>query len=334
MAEMNKTMLSILKVLEKHREDIIGSRELSRQLKLHGVELTERTVRYHLKIMDERGLTKVYGKEGRKITQKGREELQNALVSEKVGFIISKIENLAYQTSFHHESQEGGVILNVSTFPARDLREALRVMRPVFASPYVMSDRVVFAREGESIADITVPEGSVGMGTVCSVTINGIFLKAGIPVASRFGGLVEVGEEGPTRFTSLISYEGSSLDPHLVYIKSHMTSVSASVKRGSGKILASFREIPMVSHDRAIELKEELSGAGIGGVLLIGPPNQPLIEMPVGVDRAGMVVVGGLNPVAALEEAGIQTKSAAMSVLVDYGELKPFKEWVKELGQA
>jgi repressor of nif and glnA expression len=47
-----------------------------------------------------------------------------------------------------------------------------------------------------------------------------------------------------------------------------------------------------------------------------------------------MVVVGGLNPVAALEEAGIQTKSAAMSVLVDYGELKPFKEWVKELGQA
>jgi repressor of nif and glnA expression len=46
-----------------------------------------------------------------------------------------------------------------------------------------------------------------------------------------------------------------------------------------------------------------------------------------------MVVVGGLNPVAALEEAGIQTRSAAMSVLVDYRNLKPFREWAKELGQ-
>ncbi|MBM4137580.1 MAG: hypothetical protein FJ241_12235, partial [Nitrospira sp.] len=77
------TMLAILKVLDKQPETILGSREISKQLKLHGIELTERTVRYHLRILDERGFTKVFGKEGRMITQKGRDELSQALVSKK-----------------------------------------------------------------------------------------------------------------------------------------------------------------------------------------------------------------------------------------------------------
>jgi len=331
MAEMNRTMVSILKVLDAHPEEIIGSRELSRQLKLHGVELTERTVRYHLKIMDERGLTQVFGKEGRKITEKGREELQNALVSDRVGFIISKIENLSYRTAFDVDSAKGQLVLNISTFPAGAAREAIKIMKPVFDSPYIMSDKVAMAAEGESIGHFIVPEGMVGIGTICSVTINGIFLKAGIPVTSRFGGLLQVEDKAPSRFVALISYEGSSLDPHLVFIKSRMTDVSNAVKRGHGKVLASFREIPMACTESALEIQEKLRAMGIGGVLLIGPPNQPLLEMPVGMDRAGMVLVGGLNPVAAVEESGIMTESAAMSVMFDYERLAPFKDAVGEL---
>jgi repressor of nif and glnA expression len=331
MAEMNRTMVSILKVLDAHPEEIIGSRELSRQLKLHGVELTERTVRYHLKIMDERGLTQVFGKEGRKITEKGREELQNSLVSDRVGFIISKIENLSFRTAFDVDSTTGNLVLNISTFPAGAFKEAVRTMKPVFDSSYIMSDKVTMAPEGENIGEFIVPEGMVGMGTICSVTINGIFLKAGIPVTSRFGGLLQVEDSDPSRFVALISYEGSSLDPHLVFIKSRMTDVAHAVKGGHGKVLASFREIPMACTERALEIQEKLRAIGIGGVLLIGPPNQPLLEMPVGMDRAGMVLVGGLNPIAAVEETGIMTESAAMSVMFDYEKLMPFKEAVAEL---
>jgi hypothetical protein len=326
---MNKTMLAILDILDKHPDTILGSREISRQLKLHGIELTERTVRYHLKILDEKGFTKVFGKEGRMITNKGKEELSNALVSERVGFIISKIETLSYLTNFDIESEQGNIILNVSFFPAKELGDALKIMKPVFASPYVMSNRIVLAKEGEKIGEITVPEGMVGLGTVCSVTINGIFLKAGIPVTSRFGGVLQVEKEGPSRFTALISYEGSSLDPLIVFIKSRMTSVSHTVKHSSGEILASFREIPVVSIEKAMQLQEKLKAIGIGGILLIGNPNQPLIEMPVGMDKAGMVIVGGLNPIAALEEAGIPTDSKAMAILYDYSQLMPFKEVLK-----
>lgn len=326
---MNKTMLAILKVLDKQPDIILGSRELSRQLKLHGVELTERTVRYHLRILDERGFTKVFGKEGRLITRKGSEELSQALVSEKLGFVISKIETLSYLTNFDLANNEGDIILNISCFPEEKLKEALRIMKPVFSSSYVMSDKVVFRKGGEKIGDITVPKGQTAFGTVCSVTINGIFLKAGIPVTSMFGGVLQIEESEPSRFTALISYEGSSLDPLEIFIKSRMTDVTGAVRNHYGKILASFREIPVVSIEKAKELSSLMKEKGIGGILLIGNPNQPLLEMPVGMDKAGMIIVGGLNPIAAVEEAGITTVSKAMSTLYKFSDLIKFKELLK-----
>ncbi|NWF76693.1 MAG: DUF128 domain-containing protein [Nitrospirae bacterium] len=325
---MNRTMLAILQVLDKRSNEIIGAREISKNLKIHGVELKERTVRYHLKILDERGYTKVFGKEGRMITQKGREELLHAHVSEKVGFVISKIETLSYLTNFDLDTQEGNIILNISYFSEEKLKEAIKIMKPVFQSPYVMSDRVILKRAGEKIGDIIVPEGQVSFGTICSVTINGIFLKAGIPVTSKFGGVLQINSE-PSRFTTLISYEGSSLDPLEIFIKSRMTYVSGAVKNLSGKVLASFREIPVVSLEKAFQLREYMKEKGIGGILMIGNPNQPLLEMPVGLDKAGMIIVGGLNPIAALEEAGIQTISKAMSTLYKFSELVKFKDLLR-----
>ncbi|MGE5893885.1 MAG: NrpR regulatory domain-containing protein, partial [bacterium] len=173
---MNKTMLSILKVIGGHA-DIVGSREISRQLKQHGIDLTERTVRYHLRILDERNYTEVFGKEGRRITPRGRQELQHALVSAKVGFVISKIESLAYQTALNLDTLDGKVILNISFLPEKKLKDALPILKLVYASPYVMSDRLILSRDGGSIGNVVVPEGMAGVGTVCSVTINGIFLK-------------------------------------------------------------------------------------------------------------------------------------------------------------
>lgn len=323
---MTKTMLAILKVLEKNQDRILGSREISRQLKLHGIDLTERTVRYHLRILDERGFTKVFGKEGRMITQKGKEELSQALVSERVGFIISKIETLSYLTNLDLEKRTGDIILNVSFFPEEKLKEALKVMKPVFLSPYAMCDRVAMRRGGEKIGDIIVPHKQIGFGTVCSVTINGIFLKAGIPVTSKFGGVLQVENSELSRFTALISYEGSSLDPLEIFIKSRMTDVLGAVRNHSGKILASFREIPIVCIEKAKQLSENLKEKSIGGVLLIGNPNQPMLQITVGIDKAGMIVVGGLNPIAALEEAGILTVSKAMSTLYSFPDLIKFKE--------
>jgi repressor of nif and glnA expression len=326
---MNKTLRAILTILNQY-QTVVGSRELSKQLTLHGVELTERTVRYYLKMLDRRGYTEVFGKAGRQITEQGMEELRRSFVSGRIGFVIRRIETLSYLMTLDIATLDGNVILNSTYFPQKKFRRALELIRPIIASPYVMSDRVILAAEGEKIGDNLVPKGMVGLGTMCSVTINGIFLKAGIPITSRYAGVVETVDGKPRRFLSLISYEGSSLDPIEIFIKSGMTAVTSALAGRSGKILASFREIPVVCMEKAKKLARTMEDRGMRGILVIGSPNKPLLEVPVGIDKVGIVIVGGLNPVAALEEHGIPTESKATSTLFDYSRLTPFAEAVQD----
>ncbi|MBI4318086.1 MAG: DUF128 domain-containing protein [Chloroflexi bacterium] len=317
--------MAILKVLAGEEEPL-GARTISRRLKEHGVDLTERAVRYHLQILDERGQTQSNGKEGRLITAKGREEIANALVSDKVGLVINKIDSLSFRTSFDIRARKGRVILNTSLLPADRFPMAVAAMKDVFATKLCVSDLVAVARHGESLGSITVPKGMVGFGTICSITINGILLKAGIPVDSRFGGILQLREFKPLRFTELISYAGSSLDPLEVFIRSKMTSVRTTSKLGDGKILASFREVPSVCQPAVEEILAEISEAGLHGLITLGRPGQELLDVPVGVNRAGMVVIGGLNPLAAAEEAGIITENRAMSTMYDFEALRSFWE--------
>lgn len=324
---MNKTMFTLLRVLDK-QQGAVGSAELSKQLLSHGIELSERTVRYYLKLMDESGFTNVQGKRGRTITENGKEELNHAFVSERVNFVISKIDSLSFLTDFNVDALRGNIVLNISFFQEKKLREALRIMADIFDSPYAMSNRIIIEKGGGRIGDVVVPQGTVGIGTICSITLNGIFLKAGISVTSKYGGIIEVEDGSPKRFTSLISYEGSSVDPLEIFIKSGMTDVIGAIKQKSGKILASFREIPVVSINEAEKLRDKLSKKALGGKIIFGKPNQPLLDIPVGVDKVGMIVAGGLNPVAAVEESGISTETHAMSTLYEYSKLSGFNEAV------
>ena len=327
---MNRTMFTILRVLDKYG-DIVGSIELSRELRSHGIELSERTVRHYLKLLDQMGMTKVQGKRGRMITEKGKSEITKAFVTERINFVISKIDSLSYLTDFNVDTLEGNIILNISFFSEKKLKDVVRIAAPVFASPYVMSNRIILVKGGDRIGDVQVPRGCMGIGTVCSITLNGIFLKSGLPVTSRYGGVVEVEGGIPKRFTSLISYDGSSMDPLEILIKSGATDVAGAVAGRNGRILASMREIPVASIREAEVLKEKMFHKGLGGSILFGKPNQPMLDVPVGIDKVGMLVVGGLNPIAAVEEAGISTESKAMSTLCEYSRLLAFNDAVSNL---
>jgi len=68
---------------------------------------------------------------------------------------------------------------------------------------------------------------------------------------------------------------------------------------------------------------EEYRRNGLGGILAVGKPGQPLLEVPVVRERIGLAVVAGLTPVAALSESGIPVESKAMSALVEFSELVP-----------
>ncbi len=327
--DVERKTLSILKVLAGEDEPM-GSIVIARKLKDLGIDLGERAVRYHLRMMDEQGLTSLAGRrDGRVITPLGRRELKQGMVRDKVGFALSRIELLAFRTTFDLEKRTGMVPVNITVFRRSDFQKALRIMKQVMDSRLTVSRLVSVGRAGEKIGDFIVPAESVGLATVCSIVVNGTLLKAGIPMDSKFGGLLQMQNGEPLRFVELIHYAGCSLDPSEIFIKAGMTSVSHTVKTGSGNILANFREIPSICRPIAHDVVSRLARAGINGVLLFGSVSEAVCEVTVELNRVGIVLLGGLNPVAAVEESGIQVESHAMSTVVDYKELTGFEELLK-----
>ena len=323
--DVERKLIAILKALSESNSPL-GARVISRILSEDGIHLTERAVRFHLQLMDERGLTNIAGKKGRAgrtITDKGLEELSNALVSDKVGMMDGRIDELSYLTTFDPETESGNVILNVSLIRKEDSEKALDIVREVSRAKICVSDSVLMAEEGDELCHLIVPEGMIALGTVCAVTINGILLRHRIPVKSRFGGIVQMDESIPRRFTEIIEYSGSSLDPAEIFIKSRMTSVFNAVGSGAGKILAGFREIPSACLAEANDILNKLSEIGFSGTVIVGEPNQPALQIPVNSGYAGLVILAGLNPLAAVEEMGISTQNMSLCMMMDFQKLTP-----------
>jgi repressor of nif and glnA expression len=326
---VERKILSILKVLSGLQKPA-GSVVIAKHLKERGVDLSERAVRYHLRLTDERGLTQlVRDRDGRVITDKGLREIESALVKDKVGFTISRIEQLAFRTSFNYEKLNGAVPVNLSFFAKDKFKKACEIMVPIFEKGYCVSKLIAVVEEGQQIGDIPVPKGAVGLATVCSIVTNGVLLKAGIPIDSRFGGILQIQNNKPVRFTEIIHYDGSSLDPSEIFIKARMTAINKAVTTGDGEILANFREIPAICQPIVLDVISGLKNAGFNGVLLMGDVSDPVCEINVELNKIGIILVGGLNPVAAAVEAGFESENHSMSTVLEYGLLKDYQKVLK-----
>lgn len=321
---VERKIIAMLKVIKDARKPL-GSTRIAEEIENYGINLSQRTVRYYLAVTDKLGLTKNLGRRGREITPKGEEELQSALVIDKVGLIASRMDTISYRMTFSPRTLKGNIILNISLIEKKDFYRSLEYLFPVMEKRLGMGEFIVFKGSEEEMGEYHVPPEKIAVGTICSVTINGILLSYGIPVVSRFGGLLEIRDGQPLRFTEIISYDGSSLDPLEIFIKGNMTSVNRVVETGNGLIGASFREIPAISISEVNKIRKKLDKIGLGGILIIGKPGQNLLDIAVHEGRAGMVVIGGLNPLAAVEEIGIKTQNLAMGSLYEFKKLSHFK---------
>lgn len=322
---VERKRLLMMKILRESGAPL-SSQKIQEQLISRGMDISERTVRFHLQALDSLGLTNYREKKGRFLTPKGLMELSKAHVYDRVGFLSSKIDDMTYQMSFNPRTAEGSVLVNLSIVEKTHRDAVADLVTPVFASGLAHGSLIALMDEGEQIGDKVIPAGKFGLGTVCSITFNGALIQAGIPVTSVFGGLLEIHDRAPDRFTAVIRYDGTSLDPLEVYITSRMTSTGKAARDGNGQIGASFREIPASARERAVETDVLFQGRGLGGFLKLGYSSQSLLDIPVGDGRAGFVVAGGLNAVAPLVEEGIPIYSKALSGLISYTDLFPFDE--------
>jgi repressor of nif and glnA expression len=327
----DRARAAILRVLGE-ADGPLGASHIAAALQACGIVLQARTVRYYLQQLDDAGLTRLVTRRlGREITERGREEVTRSAAVERLGIVAARVDTFAYRMTFRPRDGSGTVVINRSLLSPSDLGGAMREMKAVFDAGFAIGRRLVVGQLGTRLGSLIVPEGRLAMGTICSVTLNGVLQKEGIPVVSRFGGLLEMKDGVPVRFINLIEYAGSTLDPLEVFIRADMTRVRSVVQRGTGILCASFREVPAaaVGHIRRVE--RSMKRHGLSGILAVGGANQPLFGIPVSEGCAGMAVVGGLNPVAAVHEAGIDISVQSLADLLDYAELSPiddvFRKW-------
>ena len=315
-----RRLIEILRVIESAGTPV-GARAISDILCSRGYDLGERAVRYNLKIMDELGFTRKKGYSGRIITPLGSRELSDALIDDRIGFVNTRIEEYMYKSSFDPCSGQGQVIANTSIVDKADAEEVLDMLGRAFDEGYTISRRALILDEGDAISTLKVPAGSLGLATVCSITMDGILMKKGIAVLTSFAGLAKIKEKQPIEFTDLIAYAGSSLDPVKVFMGRKVTSVANAIRLGSGRVLANVREIPVAAAGHALELLEASRSAGFGGLIKVGGPAEPILGCPVAAGKIGIAFYAGVNGAVAAEEMGARMKTLPISMLVDYSRM-------------
>jgi len=326
--DRRQVITAILRALDEAGRPA-GSTRIARALRASGIDLAQRMVRNYLAITDAEGLTVNLGRPGRALTDRGRAELAAAGAIDKVGFIDARAEELAYQMTFDPRRGRGTVVLNLSTVPKDRLAEAHRLIARVLKARLGMGEVGLLDPTGTAVTRLGTSDDYAVIGTVCSLTLNGLLAAAGVPVVSRFGGLLQMQDGQPYRFTHIIRYDGTTLDPIEVFIKARMTSVQAAARDGSGIIGASFREVPAIALPGVEKAIRQMEQAGLGGMVVVGRPSRPLAEVPVDRGRAGLIVAAGLNPIAAVQEAGIPTENRAMARLCEFRDLKPLLTTVR-----
>ncbi len=237
---------------------------------------------------------------------------------EPLVFTLSRIENLMHQVSFDPGEMNGKIITNTSLVEKERLNETLAVFYDIIQSGLSVSPLIMLEEE----------KGLIKIKTACSLTISGVLLKHGIPVRPKGGGLIEVVERGPTRFTDMLMYWATTIDPIDVLTSQELTDITGMMRTGNGRILGNLQEAPMLARERIEEVLDQLTAAEFTGVLELGEPNMNVLGVSVERDHVGIALVGGTNLVAAAQECGIKVRHESISDLTDVAKMKHIEELI------
>lgn len=312
----------ILKVYSEHEGMPISTRDLVRQLSMHGVKVAERTLRYHLKILDASGLTENLGKPGRRITTKGMDTIEKSSLAD-LDFVRNHYYNLACTTTLDTQKNTGNVILNAVLLHKDRLASALKHIEYINGTPYMIGNRVMVAREGQSIGGEIVPQGMVALGVICSASVLGILIKEGIPAMPSYIGLLDMHDGEPELFSSLIGLQSISQDVLSIYLKGAQTDVSGVLRTGTGRVIAMFIEMPAAC---TASMENMSRSHALVSAQAIGVASSRLLDIPVGAAKAGAVILDGLNAIAYLHERGINTESRVLMMPYEYSEMTEIEE--------
>jgi len=282
--------------------ELLTASELMDALTAQGLNLSERTLRLHCAELCDAGLIDREGRRGYRLSAIGGEIARELTASRRLGSILYRMEETMCQLTFDPETGEGLVSINAYVLPIGLLPTLVDDIEAVFRAGLAVGDRVLLAGPGEDILGRAVPPGHVGLGTVCSLTVAALLMRRGVPTQPVFGGLLHVDGGKPAHILDMVRYDATSLSPNELFIRAHLTSVAQAARTGTGAITASVRELPMSALPRLREVHDLCQAHGFPGILAIGRPGLPLMNIPVHEGRVGLLLATGLNPLACLWE--------------------------------
>jgi repressor of nif and glnA expression len=144
MSQVNESArkeIEILRILSEF-DSPVGSTLLKRELRKRGFLLSERTVRYHLQLLEAKGFLLGHNRRGRTITSDGLEELGRALASQRLGFVTTRFLSLAYSATYDPNVDAGTVVANVSLLDKKLQNKAVDIMKALqsmnlLSAPYI-----------------------------------------------------------------------------------------------------------------------------------------------------------------------------------------------------
>ncbi|MGL6297800.1 MAG: NrpR regulatory domain-containing protein [Methanobacteriaceae archaeon] len=253
--------------------------------------------------------------------------------SKRVQFLLTKAWNLIHNVDFDINSEKGTLITNISYLNKKNIEEAIDIMAKTYKTytnyinPYY---KIVNHPNDPNIK---------GIATICSFSIDGILINNGIMSTPKYGGLLETGPN--PCFVELISYNGSSLDPHEIFIFKNMTSVlnssskevtrpkttidniNSNSNNQTNHILASLKEVPFIARNDTIAILDKIKEIGISSYKA-GKPRELIYNAKVDNYNFGIVTPSGLNPITAVKESGIDLKVKAVSDMVEFETMEKY----------
>lgn len=246
----------------------------------------------------------------------------------RVQFLLTKAWNLIHNVNFNISTGQGNLIANISYLNKDDLDRTIEIMAETYkthqnyVNPYY---KIVNHPNDNNIK---------GIATICSFSIDGILIKNGIMSTPKYGGLLKTGAN--PCFIELISYNGSSLDPHEIFIFKNMTSISPNsttintptidTKSRSEKnnhILASLKEVPFITRSNAISILDKIKEMRISNYKA-GKPRELIYNAIVDNYNFGIVTPSGLNPIAAAKESGIDLKVKTVTDTIEFKTMEKY----------
>ncbi len=235
-------------------------------------------------------------------------------INKPVSFILNKIYNVMSMTDFDPYTQEGNVITNMSYVKKQDLDQSIEILNDVYKSKpeYCIGNRYAI----QDVAD-----GYKAIATICSLTIDGILTSCGISSVPIYGGLIDISKKNK-RFIELISYTGSSLDPHEIFINKGLHDVKGALD-DSGSILANVHTVPYIARDDTLDIFDVIKDSGFE-IMHIGKPNEYLYNARIEKYNFGYIVQGGLNPVVRIKEEGIEVDVKSLETTMEFNSFEEF----------